>query len=336
LSESNLFMNNFKNDEKKCDLHENAGLTNQLNKIKLDVEERVRKDLDGLVNQIIKSLVKEGTEQILKESSSLSADDLMFAIKCYKKNYCFNSSLIHPREVKHLLHKLTRGYDDEIYIKKMILALVEFTMITYDGLCSLFHQIKYCEENGIEGDYVEAGTWNGGGIGFMALANQRFSPNRRVIHAFDSFQGIPEPTHRDPKSWFEDDLGLKAEDCKGRLRSVNKVIAPRESLEQLMFKDLNFPVEYLKIYEGWFQDTVPAAAKNIEKIALLRLDGDLYESTRVCLEHLFPRVVHGGFVIIDDWCLSGAREAVEEFLKKNNLRPFIHFVDGTVRYFVKE
>lgn len=275
-------------------------------------------------------------QSLVTELQSLTSFDLSFAMMNHQRGYCFPSDMIHVREVKSVFHLLKRGCDDEELIKKIISALAEFTMITYDGLCSLFHQIKFCEVNQIEGDFVETGCWHGGGIGFMALANRYLASKPRVLHAFDSFQGIPEPGVNDPIEWIENNLGLKADHCKGRLRPVNKIDAPRSSLERLLLKDIGYPSEYLKIHEGWFQDTVPIASTEIKKIAILRLDGDLYDSTQVCLEYLYPLVVKGGFVIIDDWSLSGARKAVEDYLEKINFKPYIHHVDATVRYFLKE
>lgn len=77
-------------------------------------------------------------------------------------------------------------------------------------------------------------------------------------------------------------------------------------------REWGVPEDFLVWHPGWFQDTVPGA--NIDQIALLRLDGDLYESTLVCLQHLYPRVVSGGWVIVDDYGLPGCREAVNQFL----------------------
>ncbi len=90
-------------------------------------------------------------------------------------------------------------------------------------------------------------------------------------------------------------------------------------------------------HKDWFQNIVPAAVSSgeISQIAILRLDGDLYESTRVCLEWLYPLVASRGFAIIDDDGLKGCRLAVDEFLSKLRPRPFLHFVDANVHYFQK-
>jgi len=86
----------------------------------------------------------------------------------------------------------------------------------------------------------------------------------------------------------------------------------------------------------WFQDTVPEAAPKIGSIALLRLEGDLYDSTLICLRNLYPLVIKGGFVIIDDWGMVGCRRACQDYFKELGINPFVHYVDATVRYIVKE
>jgi len=75
--------------------------------------------------------------------------------------------------------------------------------------------------------------------------------------------------------------------------------------------------EILVYHPGWFADTIPTA--EIGEIALLRLDGDLYESTRICVEHLYPKLSVGGWVIVDDWNLDGARKAVQELLEPQHV-----------------
>jgi O-methyltransferase len=76
----------------------------------------------------------------------------------------------------------------------------------------------------------------------------------------------------------------------------------------------------LNMYEfvvGWFENTIPL--NNINKISLLRLDGDLYSSTKVCLDNLHHKVQKGGYVIVDDYALAGARKAVHEYFENNKL-----------------
>lgn len=80
---------------------------------------------------------------------------------------------------------------------------------------------------------------------------------------------------------------------------------------------------------------MPLAEKLIEKVSILRLDGDLYDSYKVALRHLYPKVVQGGFVIIDDWCFEGCRSAVKEYFDQQDIHPYLWAMDVTTRCFIK-
>ena len=87
---------------------------------------------------------------------------------------------------------------------------------------------------------------------------------------------------------------------------------------------------------GWFQQTIPGTLSSLDKIAVLRLDGDYYESTKVCLDGLYDHVVKDGFIIIDDYgTFQGCKKAVDEFLISNDIKPEIHYSDSDCIYFRK-
>ena len=113
------------------------------------------------------------------------------------------------------------------------------------------------------------------------------------------------------------------------------LLLDEDPVDEVFSEIVQYPKDKYVVHEGWFQDTLPQAIKEIDRIAILRLDGDYYESTKVCLEYLYPKVVRGGAVIVDDWCLKGCREACEEYFKAHQIDPLIHFVDVCVRYFIK-
>jgi hypothetical protein len=98
---------------------------------------------------------------------------------------------------------------------------------------------------------------------------------------------------------------------------------------------INLPKEKIHIVKGWFQETLPIHKEAVGAIALLRMDGDLYESYKQPLEILYDQVVPGGFIVFDDWMLKGCRIAVLEFLEKLPVKPFIHKADYAVRYIQK-
>jgi O-methyltransferase len=99
---------------------------------------------------------------------------------------------------------------------------------------------------------------------------------------------------------------------------------------------VGIPQERSVFHVGWFQDTVPAAAREIPKIAILRIDGDWYDSTKVCLEHLYDLVSPNGYVIIDDYnTFSGCHDAVDEFRASRHITSPIENVDDECVQFRK-
>ena len=108
----------------------------------------------------------------------------------------------------------------------------------------------------------------------------------------------------------------------------------KDIVEQFLVRRLGISADELHFHVGWFQDTVPRSATAIKEIALLRLDGDWYNSTKVCLEGLFDKVVKGGYVIIDDYgTFQGCRKAADDFFASRGIAPGIHSSDSDCVYF---
>lgn len=229
---------------------------------------------------------------------------------------------------------LFRGYDDEEIFKEMIGSVVKHTMVTYDGLVGLLSMIRFCETSNLSGDYVEIGSWRGGCCGLMALGSMRYGVGTRHIRVFDSFQGLPQPiAGKDFDGHLEPMFDLDEANSQGKSEPIDQLVASENDVRELLFDKIKYPKGCVSIYKGWFQDTIPAAGDSIADIAILRLDGDFYDSYVVALEHLFPKVVKGGFVIIDDWVLGGCRKAVLEYFEKHGLNPFLWTLDATTRCF---
>lgn len=234
------------------------------------------------------------------------------------------------------LDAISRGFDDESELSGIVRQVSENTMVSYDAILSLARLVRFCEQRGIEGAFVELGVWRGGCLGAMAAANLKFGTARRQIHGFDSFAGLPElSAAEDFDGKFETEFAIAAETSQGNLRSINALEAPRDIAERLLLEKIGYPAHCLHLHEGWFQDTLPQAIDDIGPIAILRFDCDLYESYKFCLPLLWDRVVSGGFIVIDDWCLRGCREAVEEFFAGRHERPYLFAVDNTVRLLQK-
>lgn len=176
----------------------------------------------------------------------------------------------------------------------------------------------------------------------MALANLRHGAERRCLHLFDSFQDLCEPDASvDGARALEQMRGLAKGEIgtSGALRPMRGVYdafggpGTLEGNRQLLERTIGYDAGHIRYHVGWFQDTVPRAAGEIGDIAILRLDGDWYHSTVVCLEHLYPRVVRGGFVIIDDYrYYAGCTKAVEEYLRQHGIPAFLLPEEPGVKY----
>lgn len=163
-------------------------------------------------------------------------------------------------------------------------------------------------QRGIPGDFVEAGVFAGASVAIMARAIMDHTDEYggwkncinggRRVHLFDSFSGIPTPgPHDDPAQVREGEAKCSLVSVKANMQRWG------------------IPPELLVYWPGYFSNTVFNAAQPgspLKQIAFLRLDGDLYESTKVCMEHLYPLVSKGGYVICDDYDLHGCRYALHE------------------------
>lgn len=197
-----------------------------------------------------------------------------------------------------------------------------FTMI---GLRRL-ENIQKCADSiikeGIPGDFVEAGVWKGGASIFMRAILKSYQVSDRVVWLADSFKGLPPPKPEYPED-------------KDDTHYLFEALGVPQDQVRANFKKFDLLDDQVKFIEGWFHETLFQAP--IKKIALLRLDGDMYESTLVSLEALYHKVEVGGYVIIDDYgYIESCRKAVHDFLEKNSLTPVIQKVDWTGVYWKKD
>lgn len=182
----------------------------------------------------------------------------------------------------------------------------------------------------IPGDFVECGVYAGVHVALMAhAARTAFDPlgRQRAVHAFDSFEGIPHAGPKDDETITEL-IGTKY-DKPGKQTTTGISACSLDQVKKNM-REWGINEDAVTYHPGWFKDTVPTAAPNFgpNSIAVLRLDGDLYESTKVCLEELHPYVRSGGTVIIDDYALTGCREALEEYLGGHGIKVEMNVIEG--------
>jgi len=183
--------------------------------------------------------------------------------------------------------------------------------------------IQFCVEdilkNNIPGDFIETGVWRGGASIFGRAVLKAYGVTDRLIWVADSFEGLPEPN----VAKYPQDAGSSLHNCEILSVSLSEVKANFE-----LYGLLDDQVRFLK---GWFKDTLPKAP--IEKLALLRLDGDMYQSTMDSLVNLYPKLSSGGYIIIDDYsCFEACRQAVEDYRKAEGINAEIVTIDWTGVY----
>lgn len=213
------------------------------------------------------------------------------------------------------------------YAKQIAYSSEDVLMFTYEM------SKRFKDSPGV---YVECGVAAGAQIIAMAYG----APNK-TVYAFDSFEGIPLPSNRDDQmpgiaklsAWEQKAL---PDPGKQVLQSSGAtVVAKEDFIEHL--KSAGVYSDKINIIRGWFEDTFvgyPDNHHHLGKISILRLDGDLYNSTWLGLECFFPRVIKGGCVILDDFSLVGCRDAAKEYFELIGYEPDYKYLDGTA-YFYK-
>ena len=186
-----------------------------------------------------------------------------------------------------------------------------FTMVPEPAMNFLVEQVLRLIRENVPGVLMECGVWRGGCSMAMLLAQQAVLGRvERAVYMLDSFQGLPPVTVRDGP------LAQQWQDGGDPSNFLDNCKAIRSDLEHAL-ADMQFVDNDYKIIEGWFEQTVSHVAQEVapHSIALLRLDGDWYDSTRCCLDSLMPLVSEGGIVVIDDYyAWDGCARAVHDYL----------------------
>ena len=205
------------------------------------------------------------------------------------------------------------------------------TMTPIQRMYALYKAVEYVTRYDIPGDIVECGVWKGGSCMLCALELKRRGVMDRQIYLYDTFKGMAAPTAKDVAfegvdmrhTWSNMQAGEHNTWCYSSLADVKHVIT-----------GTGYPMERFTFVEGKVEDTIPHTIP--EKIAILRLDTDWYESTKHELIHLFPRLVQNGVLIIDDYGhWKGARAAVDEYFKEQLTPLMLHRVDYAGRVAIK-
>ena len=244
----------------------------------------------------------------------------LFNLKITKLNY------------GHTSFPIVEAKEDEI---NLLNSSAKYSMTSLARRWALINSIKYVKNKKIDGDFVECGVWKGGNLIIFNNLNQKYGLKKKIF-GFDTFTGMSEPTIYDDnflnvnakKEWEKNkkanDVNLSF-NCYSSLDEVKNNIVSLSSEKNL--ENINF-------IQGKVEDTLLIEKNLPNKISILRLDTDWYESTKIELEILFPRLANGGVLIIDDYGQwKGSRKAVDEYFQNQSI--VMHYVDFSCRMVFK-
>ncbi len=205
---------------------------------------------------------------------------------------------------------------------------MQYSMASWERLYANINSIKYLVDSQIEGSVVECGVWRGGSMLTMLETLRQCSEINREIYLYDTFTGMSAPSIEDGNFAHEKFKELqtgeeKSNWCCADLNDVKSTI-----------NLCDYPKEKIHFVKGKIENTVPRTIP--DKISLLRLDMDWHDPTFHALTHLYPRVQHGGVIILDDYGhWDGCKKAVDCFLKENNINILLNRIDYTGRIAIK-
>jgi len=179
--------------------------------------------------------------------------------------------------------------------------------------------IQWCVErvleDGVPGDLLEAGVWRGGACILMAAVLAAHGVSNRRVFVADSFQGLPPP-----------DAAKYPQDAGDRHHEHDYLRVSREEVEENI-RRYGLLSDQVVFLQGWFSEMLPAAP--IDRLAVLRVDGDMYGSTTDVLVSMYPKLAPGGFCVIDDYALPDCRQATDDFRRVNGISSELIRIDWT-------
>ena len=214
-----------------------------------------------------------------------------------------------------------RGYNPEVRFLGRDWPEHAQTMIGTVRMRNIRYLIEKVIENEVPGDLIETGVWRGGACIYMRAILMAHNQTDRAVWVADSFAGLPVA-----------DAERYPQDTDDIHHTFNELAVSLEEV-QANFSRYGLLDQNVKFLKGWFEDTLPSAP--IERLAVLRLDGDMYSSTIQALDALYHKVSPGGFVIIDDYILPACRKAVDEFRARLGINDEMQEVDGAAVFWQK-
>ncbi len=194
-----------------------------------------------------------------------------------------------------------------------IFQVMPYSLVGWKGLIATYDVVSEVLRREVEGALVECGVARGGCAALMALA-MRETNQRRKLWLFDTYEGLPDPTEKD----FAPGTSRTGVHVRPLLKG--SCLGIYEQVKMLLVHKFHLEEHDIVMVKGLFQGTLPVHRDRIGSIAVLRLDGDWYESTKCCFESLYDHVVPNGFIVIDDYgACFGAQKATDEFLKQRGV-----------------
>jgi hypothetical protein len=215
---------------------------------------------------------------------------------------------------------------------EIIRAVKPYTMTSTESVYALIQAVKYVVRHGIQGDIVECGTWKGGSVMAVARTLMQLDRMDRDLWLFDTFEGMTAPGTTDVTLRGE----AAVETFQQRRSSESSsdwCMAPIDEVRRAVFST-GYDRERIHFVKGRVEETIPAHAP--QRIALLRMDTDWYESTRHEFEHLYPRLSSGGVLILDDYGYwLGVKKAADEYFERNDVKILLNRIDYSARIGIK-
>jgi O-methyltransferase len=221
--------------------------------------------------------------------------------------------------------------ESNFFHREVISNAKQYSMTPTSRMWALIQSVEYINQNNISGDFVECGVWKGGNLILLSAIQEQLGTSR-TIYGFDTFTGMVEPKDLDVdflgKSAAEELSNSEKIDGKFSIHAFASLDLVHKILTENNSKNV-------RLVQGDVAETLLNIENLPKKIAILRLDTDWYESTKVELEVLYPLLESGGVLIIDDYGhYKGARKAVDEYFKDE--KPWMHYIDYSCRLIIKK
>jgi O-methyltransferase len=246
--------------------------------------------------------------------------------------------------VRRLISRVVRGPAADPFLstatqweRDIVARALPDSITSAQRVVALIDAVRYCVRRDLPGAFAECGVWRGGSVMAMIWTLQALGRDDRDIYLYDTFEGMTRPSQAD-----DTPVGPHALETWKQAQRTGDRPWPHFFAEEVFNEDIvrdklrttGYPQERLHLVRGRVEDTLPEHAP--EQLALLRLDTDWYESTRHELEHLYPRLVEGGVLIVDDYGhWAGARKAVDEYFGTFERPPLLTRIDYTGRIGIK-